>query len=104
MPTPRTLSQIDQALAAVEAQVPALPIPRLVAVETALPKINVGLQTTLRQNNLVLESEIGTLQAAVGIPADPNTGAVATGQTADIAALTALIQDLRARVAVLEAK
>jgi len=40
----------------------------------------------------------------VGEPADPNTGAPATGQAGDIAALTALIQDLRTRVAALEAK
>ena len=85
----RTIEQIDLALT---------------AVETQLPKINAGLQTTLRQNNLVLESEIGTLQTAVGTPADPNTGTPATGQAADIAALTALVQDLRDRVSALEAK
>ena len=85
----RTIEQIDLALT---------------AVETQLPKINAGLQTTLRQNNLVLESEIGTLQTAVGTPADPNTGTLATGQAADIAALTALVQDLRDRVSALEAK
>ena len=87
--TTRTLAQIDLALT---------------AVETALPQVNAGLQTTLRQNNLVLESEITTLQGMVGEPADPNTGAPATGQAGDIAALTALIQDLRTRVAALEAK
>jgi hypothetical protein len=80
--TPRTLAQIDLALT---------------AVETALPQVNAGLQTTLRQNNLVLESEITTVQGAMGVDADPSTGAPATG-------LTALVTDQRARVAVLEAK
>ena len=84
----RTLAQIDLALT---------------AVETALPQVNAGLQTTLRQNNLVLESEITTVQDAVGVDADPNTGAPATGTRNDIAALTALVQDLRTRVATLEA-
>jgi hypothetical protein len=45
--TTRTTEQIDLALT---------------AVETELPRINAGLQTTLRQNNLVLESEIGSLK------------------------------------------
>jgi hypothetical protein len=55
----RTLAQTDLALT---------------AVETALPQVNAGLQTTLRQNNLVLESEITTLQGALGVDADPNAG------------------------------
>lgn len=78
----RTLAQMDLAL---------------MAVETALPQVNAGLQTTLRQNNLVLESEITTLQGMVGEPADPNTGAPATGQAGD-----ALIEDLRTRVGLLD--
>jgi hypothetical protein len=85
----RTLAQIDLAL---------------IAVETALPQVNAGLQTTLRQNNLVLESEITTLQEMVGAPADSSTGAPATGLAGDIASLTALIQDLRTRVGLLEAQ
>ena len=84
----RTLAQIDLALT---------------AVETALPRVNAGLQTTLRQNNLVLEAEIGALKDMVGVAADASSGTPATGQVADIAALTALIQDLRTRVTALEA-
>jgi hypothetical protein len=57
--TTRTLAQIDLALT---------------AVETALPQVNAGLQTTLRQNNLVLESEITTMQDALGVDADPRAG------------------------------
>ena len=67
-----------------------------------MPRINAGLQTTLRQNNLVLESEIGSLKAVVGEPADSASGAPGTGQAAEIVALTTLIQDLQARVAILE--
>ena len=84
----RTLAQIDLALT---------------AVVTALPQLNAGLQTTLRQNNLVLESEITTMQGVLGVDADPNTGVPATGARNEIAALTALIQDLWTRVIALEA-
>jgi hypothetical protein len=86
--TTRTLAQIDLALT---------------AVERAPPQVNAGAQTTLRQSNLVLESEITTLKGALGVDADPHTGAPATGTRNDIAALTALVTDLRARVAALEA-
>jgi hypothetical protein len=82
----RTLDQIDLALK---------------AVETQLPRVNAGLQTTLRQNNLVLESAIGTLTETVGAAAAD--GQPATGLVADIANLTALVEDLRGRVAALEA-
>jgi hypothetical protein len=40
----------------------------------------------------------------VGAPADSSTGAPATGLAGDIASLTALIQDLRTRVGLLEAQ
>jgi hypothetical protein len=88
MATTRTVEQLDLALT---------------SVETQLPRINAGIQTTLRQNNLVLEAEIDNLKDMVGVAADASSGAPATGQVADIAALTALIQDLRTRVAALEA-
>jgi hypothetical protein len=88
MATTRTTEQFDLALT---------------AVETQIPRVNMGLQTTMRQNNLVFESEIGTLKDMVGVAADATSGAPATGQAADIAALTALILDLRTRVASLEA-
>ena len=69
------------------------------ALEVQLPRINAGLQTALRQNNLVLESEIGALTDLIGAKATDTTAA--TGQTADIAALTAIVAGLLLRVTAL---
>ena len=83
----RTLDQIDLAL---------------MAVETQLPRINTGLQTTLRQNNLALESGMADLKETVGAPAED--GNAATGLVADIQNLTVLIAALQADVAGLKSK
>ena len=85
----RTLDQIDLART---------------AVETQLPHVRTGLMTTLRQNNLVLESEMTGFQTAIGTTASTDTGTPATGVIADIQNLTTLVADLRDRVAALEAK
>ena len=83
---PRTLEQIDTALA---------------AVETQLPRVQNGLNTTLQQTTLVIESEISEINSAVGAAAAAPSPA--TGLFGDIASLNTLLADLQGRVAALDA-
>jgi hypothetical protein len=84
----RSLAQVDTALAAIETQV---------------PKNYAGLQTSLGQLTLVINGQIQALADQVGSPTDATGAPNPTGFYNTLVALQAQIQDLVARVTVLEA-
>lgn len=85
---PRSLQEIDVALA---------------TIEIAVPAVKNGLNQTLGETTLALDSQLTTVLQSVGVQSDPTNGNLPTGMYASIANLLALVQDLQARVTLLEA-